>query len=303
MQHLVTVALGGGFQADALFDEVRRAWNYRDLPREAFQWALDFMVQGGPSLGAYPEYHRVAWVDGAWRVPDRSIAQRHRLQVGTIVGESSMLVKWWSKAGSGGGTLGQVEESFIARLKPGDCFVFGGRVLEYERTQDMAAYVRKAVGKRGIVPAWAGGKMPLSSELAEATRAVLAGVALGDEAANPDEPELQAGEPVDLASLLDQSVFDAGPGLPADMLASLNSSELARQRFREIARVAGLVFTGYPGAPKSSKQLQASSSLFYDVFRQYDPANRLLGQADAEVLAQELDLQQLAACPARLRWP
>ena len=47
--------------------------------------------------------------------------------------------------------------------------------------------------------------------------------------------------------------------------------------------------------------MQASSSLFYDVFRQYDPANRLLGQADAEVLAQGLDLQQLAACLARLR--
>ena len=81
----------------------------------------------------------------------------------------------------------------------------------------------------------------------------------------------------------------------------MNNSALARRRFREIARVAGLVFTGYPGAPKSSQQLQASSSLLYDVFRQYDPANRLLGQADAEVLAQELDLQQLAACLARLR--
>ena len=377
VQHLVTVALGGGFQADALFDEVRRAWSYRELPREAFQWALDFVVQGGESLGAYPEYHRVAEVDGVWRVPDRGIAMRHRLQVGTIVGESSMLVKWWSKAGSGGGTLGQVEESFIARLKPGDCFVFGGRVLEYVCTQDMAAFVRKAVGKRGIVPAWAGGRMPLSSELAEATRAVLAGVAQGGEAASADEPELQAAgpmldaqrrlsalpapggllleqlasreghhlflypfagryvhlglasllgwrlsqqrpntfsisvndygfellaaEPVNLAGLLDQTVFDAGPDLLPDMLASLNSSELARRRFREIARVAGLVFTGYPGAPKSTKQLQASSSLFYDVFRQYDPANRLLGQADAEVLAQELDLQQLSACLARLR--
>ena len=336
---------------------------------------LDFVVQGGASLGAYPEYHRVAEVDGAWHVPDRGIAQRHRLQVGTIVGESSMLVKWWSKAGSGGGTLGQVEESFIARLKPGDCFVFGGRVLEYVRTQDMAAFVRKAVGQRGIVPAWAGGRMPLSSELAEATRAVLAGVSQGGEPAAADEPELLAAGPmldaqrrlsalpapggllleqldsreghhlflypfagrhvhlglasllgwrlsqqrpntfsvndygfellaaeaVGLAGLLDQTVFDAGPDLLPDMLASLNSSELVRRRFREIARAAGLVFTGHPGAPKSTRQLQASSSLVYDVFRQYDPANRLLGQADAEVLAQELDLQQLSACLARLR--
>ena len=120
---------------------------------------------------------------------------------------------------------------------------------------------------------------------------------------NDDGFELLAAKPLDLASLLDQRVLAAGPGpgLLADMLASLNSSELARRRFREIARVAGLVFTGYPGAPKRSQQLQASSSLFYDVFRQSDPANRLLVQADAEVLVQGLDLQQLAACLARLR--
>jgi hypothetical protein len=71
--------------------------------------------------------------------------------------------------------------------------------------------------------------------------------------------ELLAAEEVDLSTVLDQSVFDPGPDLLADVLASLNSSELARRRFREIARVAGLVFTGYPGAPKSTRQLQASS--------------------------------------------
>lgn len=68
-----------------------------------------------------------------------------------------------------------------------------------------------------------------------------------------------------------------------------------------MARVAGLVFTGYPGAPKSTRQLRASAGLFYDVFRRHDPANRLLGQADAEVLAQELDPAQLGARLARLR--
>ncbi|MES2719006.1 MAG: ligase-associated DNA damage response DEXH box helicase [Pseudomonadota bacterium] len=373
VQHLVSIALGGGFTAEALFDEVRRAHSYRALPRSSFQWALDFVLRGGDSLGAYPEYHRVVLgEDGVYRVPDKGIALRHRLQVGTIVGESAMLVKWLS-----GGTLGQVEESFIARLNKGDCFVFGGRVLEYVRTQDMAAYVRKATGKRGVVPSWAGGKMPLSSELADATLAVLTGLQQLDGAAVPIDPELQAAMPmldaqrrlsqlpapgtllveqyrsregwhlfvypfagrhvhlglasllgwrlsqhrpntfsisvndygfellaaeaVDLAPVLDQSVFDPGPDLLADVLASLNSSELARRRFREIARVAGLVFTGYPGAPKSTRQLQASAGLFYDVFRQHDPGNRLLHQADAEVLAQELNLRQLAASLARLR--
>ncbi len=375
VQHLVSIALGGGFTAEALFEEVRRSHSYRNLSRAQFQWALDFVLRGGDALGAYPEYHRVVrGDDGVYRVADKGIALRHRLQVGTIVGASAMLVKWWSKGGVGGGNLGQVEESFIARLKPGDCFVFGGRMLEFVRVQDMAAYVRKASGKRAVVPSWAGGKMPLSSELAEATLAVLTGL---DDGAAPADPELQAAAPmldaqrrlsqlplrgsllveqyrsregwhvfvypfagrhvhlglasllgwrlsqhrpntfsisvndygfellaaeaVDLAPVLDRSVFDAGPDLLADVLASLNSSELARRRFREIARVAGLVFSGYPGAPKSSRQLQASAGLFYDVFRQHDPDNRLLQQADAEVLAQELNLGQLASSLARLR--
>ena len=81
VQHLVTVALGGGFDADALFDEVRSAHAYRELTRAEFDWALAFVEQGGASLTAYPDYHRVALDDdGVYRVPDRGIAQRHRLR-------------------------------------------------------------------------------------------------------------------------------------------------------------------------------------------------------------------------------
>ncbi|HYJ97623.1 MAG TPA: DNA ligase-associated DEXH box helicase, partial [Burkholderiaceae bacterium] len=112
--------------------------------------------------------------------------------------------------------------------------------------------------------------------------------------------ELLAARELDVQPLLDRRVFDEAE-LLHDVLASLNSSELAQRRFREIARVSGLVFTGYPGAPKSTKQLQASSSLFYEVFRKYDPDNRLLGQAEAEVLAQELDLRRLRASLKRMR--
>jgi ATP-dependent Lhr-like helicase len=368
VQHLVSIALGGGFEVDALFAEVKTAWSYRALTRDEFDWALDFVTRGGSSLGAYPQYHRVVQGDDdLWRVTDRGIALRHRLQVGTIVSDASMLVKWIS-----GGTIGQIEESFIARLKTGDHFVFAGRVLEYVRTHDMTALVRKATKKSGIVPAWAGGKMPLSSELADATLEVLHGARQGDffepelQAARPmllaqqrlsrlptpgtllveqfrsreghhafvypfagryvhlglasllawrlarEAPntfslsvndygfELLAAQPMDLAPLLDGRAL-GDETLLADVLASLKSSELALRRFREIARVAGLVFTGYPGAPKSTRQLQASSSLFYEVFRKYDPANRLLGQADAEVLAQELDIRRLAASLKRMR--
>ncbi len=367
VQHIVTVALGGGFVADELYAEVCGTRAYRDLPREAFDWAMAFCERGGDSLTAYPEYHRIALIDGRWRVPDRGIARRHRLQVGTIVSDASMSVKWQG----GGKTLGQIEEGFIARLNKGDHFVFAGRVLEYIRTHEMAAYVRLGTKKKGIVPAWAGGRMPLSSEMAASVQELLDGASQGDFF----EAEMQAAMPmlkaqerlsklprrgallverfesreghhlffypfggrnvhIGLAQLLAYRLAKAEPntfslsvndyglevlaakpvqlpedlfstrGLLADVLASLNSGELAQRRFREIARVAGLVFSGYPGAPKSTRQLQASSSLFFEVFRKYDAGNRLLGQAETEVLAQELELgrlrqvlQRLAALP------
>src|SRR6202008_2117063 len=91
-----------------------------------------------------------------------------------------------------------------------------------------------------------------------------------------------------------QAVF-TGTDLLHDVLASLNSSELSQRRFREIARVAGLIQTGYPGQPKSTRQLQASSALFFEVFRKYDKGNLLLDQAEQEVLAQELEISRLRA--------
>jgi ATP-dependent Lhr-like helicase len=378
VQHLVTVALGGGFEADAMFDEVRRAYAYRDLTRDEFQWSLDFVVRGGTSLTAYPEYHRVQLVDGRYRVPDRGIARRHRMQIGTIVSDSAMQVKYLS-----GGRIGTVEEGFVARLRAGDCFVFAGRTLEYIRTHEMTAYVRRAEKQKAVVVLWAGAKMPLSNELADAVLEVLAGAAQTrrtDQGAETiddmGEPELQAArpmldtqlrlsrlptpgtllierlqsregqhlfvypfagrnahiglgsllawrlaktapntfsisindygfellsaEPVDPAPLLDKAVLGEDE-LLHDVLASLNSSELARRRFREIARVAGLVFSGYPGQPKSTRQLQASSALFYEVFAKYDAGNMLLTQAQTEVLSQELDIRRLDASLARMR--
>jgi ATP-dependent helicase Lhr and Lhr-like helicase len=368
VQHLVTIALGGGFTAEAIYEEVKGAWAYRKLSRAEFQWALDFVVKGGESLVAYPEYHRVVADDaGVYRVPNRAIARRHKLNVGTIVSDSSMQVKYLS-----GGRIGVVEEGFVARLKKGDCFVFAGRTLEFVRAEEMTAYVRRADGKKAFMIAWAGAKMPLSSELADSVLEVLADAAQGDffdpemEAARPmletqmhlsriptpktllierlesregqhlflypfagrnahiglgsllawrlskDQPntfsivindyglELLSAKPVDPTPLVDQSLFEEGD-LLHDVFASLNSSELARRRFREIARVSGLISQGFPGQPKSARQLQASSSLFYEVFRKYDGANMLLSQAESEVLSQELDIKRLREVLKRMR--
>jgi ATP-dependent Lhr-like helicase len=111
--------------------------------------------------------------------------------------------------------------------------------------------------------------------------------------------ELLSAKPVDWAALLPRLIGEGthttiGSGLEDEVLASLNATEMARRRFREIARIAGLIFQSHPGEQRSSRQLQASSSLYYDVFAQYDPDNLLLAQARAELLANELDMDRLA---------
>jgi ATP-dependent Lhr-like helicase len=110
--------------------------------------------------------------------------------------------------------------------------------------------------------------------------------------------ELLSSEPVDWAALFsgatgsEVGLFDTTM-LLEDVLDSLNATQLSQQRFREVARIAGLIFQGYPGQPKSNRQLQASSSLFFEVFRKHDAANLLLTQAQREVMEQELELTRL----------
>ena len=371
VQHLVTLALGTGFREREALAEIRSAWSYRDLTDEEFSWALDFVGRGGEALRAYPEYRRVVPdAEGVFRVEDRRIAQRHRMSVGTIVADASMQVKMMN-----GRNVGSIEESFITRLRKGDAFVFGGRLLELVRIHEMTAFVQPAKRATGVVPRWAGGKMPLSTEMADAALRELEGAVAG----RYDAPEMRLARPLielqarwsvvptrdtlvveslrsregrhlfvypfagrhahlGLASLLAYRIGQATPStfsiaindygfellspvdidwmgawqrragalldegdLLADVLASLNAGELALRRFREVARIAGLVFQGFPGAPKSMKQLQASSGLLYQVFRKYDAGNRLLGQAEREVLEQELDIARLRVALERMR--
>ena len=79
-------------------------------------------------------------------------------------------------------------------------------------------------------------------------------------------------------------------GLFYDIQASINTNEMARRRFRDIASISGLVFQGYPGKNISNKHLQSSSSLFYDVYREYEPDSLLLKEAFEEVM--EFQLQE-----------
>lgn len=365
-QHAVTVALGGGFRDAELYEEVRTTHAYRDLPRDEWEWVLDFITRGGEALRAYPEYAKAVLVDGMYKVTSRMIAMRHRMSIGTIVSESSLKVRYVR-----GRTLGTVEENFIARLRPGDRFTFAGKPLEFVRVRDMTAWVRKAPNAEGTVPKWSGLRLALSTELAQAVRNKL------DEARRGifDAPEMQQVRPVlelqaawsllprpdelliertetreghhlffypvegrlvheGLAALFAYRIAQLGPmtftlaandygfellsperapldealesGLLSpeylfnDIPASLNAAEMARRQFREVARVAGLIFQGFPGAAKSVKQLQASSGLIYEVFAKYDPENLLLRQAQREVLERQLEQSRLGRTLARL---
>jgi ATP-dependent Lhr-like helicase len=119
-------------------------------------------------------------------------------------------------------------------------------------------------------------------------------------AVNDHGLELLTGEPYPFAELLAAPGLFARGDLVDDIVASVNMSELGRRRFREIARVAGLVVTGPAHARRALRQVQSSASLLYDVFRRYDPHNLLLEQARREVVEQQFEEERLGAVLARL---
>ncbi|MGE3109082.1 MAG: ligase-associated DNA damage response DEXH box helicase [Phycisphaerales bacterium] len=370
-QHLVTIAMGGGFDEPSLKQEVRATRAFASLSDEEWTWVMDFVRRGGPTLGAYPQFARVIPEPGSrWTVASRNIASMHRMNIGTIASDTMMRVQFVS-----GRTLGTIEESFISRLNEGDVFVFSGRVVELLRVRDMTALVRRSSRARGIVPVWGGGRMPLSSQLSDAVRSKLDDARLG----RYDGPEMQAIRPllelqaarsripapdqllverVDTADgehviimpfegrLVHEGIaalaahrlsrlapisvhatstdygFDlhTPPGtrrrldinesvlrrvlspdnLLDDLRACLNTTQMARRRFRDVARVAGLLVPGYPGQRKPARHLQASSDMFFDVFEQFDPSNLLLWQSRREVLDDQLEIKRLQRSLVRI---
>ncbi|MCB0105756.1 MAG: hypothetical protein KDE53_07600, partial [Caldilineaceae bacterium] len=165
VQHLVTIGLGGGFVAEKLYREVRTSHAYRGLAPDEWSWALTFVTSGGTALQNYPQYNRVVDRDGRFVVENKEVAQMHRMSIGTIVGDAMLQVQYLS-----GGKLGQIEESFAARLNSGDRFTLAGKVLEFVRLREMKVWARRARGSKGLIPRWAGGSLPLSDELTEAMR-------------------------------------------------------------------------------------------------------------------------------------
>lgn len=370
VQYLVTLAVSDGFRPSDLFAEITATHAFANLSEAEWKWALQFISTGGPALQAYPDFCKVL-VDeqGLWIVKDKRTALRHRLHIGTIVSDPMLTVKYQA-----GGRIGTVEEWFVAKLKPGDVFWFGGKVLELIQVRDLQVQVKRSNKKQGQVPQFMGGRMPLSSQLSDLIRAEMGKAAgtntsiLSDElkalapvfelqsarsllpgpntllietfetkdghhvfvypfegrlaheglaaligyrigklspisfsyAMNDYGFELLSDQPIPIEEALELDLFRLSR-LETDLEQSLNASELARRRFREIAAISGLVFQGFPGRPVGTKGLQSSSRLLFDVMEEYDPANQLRLQAFREVFVNQLEIGRIRAALERIQ--
>lgn len=376
MQYLLTLAVSDGFREGDIYEEVRGTFSFASMTHDEWAWLLGFLTTGGDSLQAYNEYRKVIVLNGLYKVENRAIAMRHRLSVGTIVGDTSLFVRFVT-----GKYLGTIEEGFISRLNPGDVFWFAGRNLELVRIKEMEVHVRKTNRKSGLVPSWQGGRMPLSSQLSEMIRNKIDEV-VRDEGKDPElvflkplfelqrdrshlpskneflieyfetnegyhvlmypfegrfvhegisalvahriaqiQPitfsiamndygfELLSDQPIPIEEAIETNVLGIDD-LSKDIQASINSTEMARRKFRDIAAISGLVFKGYPGKPVKDRHLQSSSQLFFNVFHDYEAHNLLLQQAFEEVMDFQLEearlrraLERIARQKIRLTYP
>lgn len=368
VQYLTTLAVSDGFYPDAIYPEIQGTFCFQAITREQFRWILNFITIGSQSLQAYDEYKKVEIEeDGKFKVNNRGVAMRHRLQIGTIVSDAVLMVKYLK-----GGYIGSIEEWFVSKLKPGDVFTFAGRNLELFRIKNMQVLVKKSKQKTSKVPSWMGGRMSFSSEMSQLLRDELYLIAsestkiskelkalspifkrqqkesivpgsnqflietfktregyhavfypfegrfvheaLGSLLAyrisllspitfsiafNDYGFELLSDQKIDVQQILDNDLFSAD-FLTSDLQKSLNATEMARRKFRDIAVIAGLVFTGYPDKVVKSKHLQSSSQLLFNVFSDYEPDNLLFQQAFTETFEHQLEKGRLQIALKRI---
>ena len=367
IQYLNTLAVSDGFFPDEIFEEVKKTFCFQNLTVENWNWILNFISHGSQSLQAYDEYKKVEIEEnGLYKINSRMIAMHHRMQVGTIVSDANLNVKFL-----GGGYIGSIEEWFVSKLTRGDTFTFAGKKLEFYAIKNMNVLVKKADPKKASrTVSWMGGRMTLSAQMSELLREELY-------AANTENLtlELKALQPIfdrqrresivpntnqflietfktregfhaifypfegrfvheALASILSyrisllspisfslsyndygfellsdqeidmQAVFDnnlfSSEFVHHDLQQSLNATEMARRKFRDIAIIAGLVFTGMPGKPIKTKHLQSGSQLLFEVFRDYEPDNLLLQQAYIETFEHQLEEGRLLQALERI---
>lgn len=372
VQYLTTLAVSNGFFPKEIWPEIKSTFCFNAMTEDEWRWVLNFVTKGSQSLQAYDEYKKIEIEEGGlFKVNDRGIAMRHRLQIGTIVSDAVLSVKYLK-----GGYIGTIEEWFISKLTPGDVFTFAGRNLELVRIKSMQVLVRKSKKKTSKVPSWMGGRMSFSAQMSELLReemyAAAASVSSGaaekslelkalqpilerqqresiipnkDEflietfktregyhaifypfegrfvhealgsllayrisllspisfsiAFNDYGFELLSDQEIDMQEILDNNLFSP-EFLMDDLYKSLNATEMARRKFRDIAVIAGMVFTGYPNKLIKSKHLQSSSQLLFSVFKDYEEDNLLYLQSFRETFEHQLEEGRLRLALERI---
>jgi len=161
-QHILLIACSGGFEADALFREIREAGPYRALPREDFNECLTYCATGGYALRAYDRWQRMMKTDETWHLRDPRSAQRIRMNIGTIIDVEMVPVRM---RGGRQKPLGEVEESFAATLEPGDTFLIGGQVVLYQGLREMTVLVSRSASKSPRIAVFMGTKLATSTRL------------------------------------------------------------------------------------------------------------------------------------------
>lgn len=368
LQYLTTLAVSDGFYPKEIYSEIKQTFCYQAVTEDQWQWLLNFLVMGSQSLKTYDEYQKVeVEADGKFKVNNRGIAMRHRFQIGTIVGDAAIAVRYQK-----GGYIGSIEEYFISKLAPGDVFTFAGRNLEFIRIKGMQAHVRNSSKRTSKVPSWMGGRLSFSAQMSELLRQELYTAELEfskqskeikslapmfakqrEESIVPKPNEflietfktrdgyhhifypfegrgvheamssllayrisllspitcslayndygfeLLSDKPIAIQDVLDNNLLTAEYML-SDLQKSLNSNEMARRKFRDIAVISGMVFTGYPDKGIKMKHLQSSSQLLFDVFKDFEEDNLLYQQAFTETFEHQLEEGRLRMALERI---
>jgi ATP-dependent Lhr-like helicase len=168
-QHILGAACAGPVDRDALFEQVRTAGPYAGLTREDYDDVFGFVATGGYALGAYDRFKRLfRKSDGLYEITSKTAIRDYRMNVGTIVEAPTLKVRLGR-----GRVLGEVEESFVNHLTEGDTFIFAGRLLEFVELRETSVITRPGKGDAPAVPAYVGGRLPLSTHLADRVRTIL----------------------------------------------------------------------------------------------------------------------------------
>lgn len=358
IQFLMTLAVGDGFEEKALHERIKSTFAFAEITDEEWNSLLQFITIGGGALKNYEEYHKVVIENGIYKVTRRRIAMLHRMNIGVIVSDAMLKVKFL-----GGGYIGMIEEYFITRLKGEDRFILAGRVLEISHIKEMTVFVRNSKGK-AMIPSYLGGRLPLTSHLSHFLRLKLSDslqakssekelrflhpllvsqqqnshIPKDDEflvemiqtrdghhlfmypfegrlihevmaaliafriskitpisfsmAMNDYGFELLSSQEIPIDEMVLEKILSK-ENLIQDVMSSVNATEMARRKFRDISVISGMVVQNYHGIQKNNKSLQASSGLIFNVLEEYSPENLLLKQAYAEVFNQQIDEHRL----------